>query len=233
MGQHAALRRDVVAGTHLVQHVQQGGGAGDAVRGRVDADHRIPRTQQQPVQRGRRDAARVVRGVVGLQADGEAARQANRVAKRRGDAAARGDGNEVLQAHDLADRRSHFRRDAGTQSGERGAVRLGQKIIPKAANRQMRDGRESEGVVRVEDEPGDVVRLVGNDRLGENVGQRQIRQSQLGGDTLRGALGRDASQHVAGTRRRGAGQEGAQVGEGVRGAANRVPVCHAVVLGVE
>ena len=37
----------------------------------------------------------------------------------------------------------------------------------------MRDGRESEGVMRVEDETGDVVVLIGDDRLGEDVGQRQ------------------------------------------------------------
>ena len=54
------------------------------------------------------------------------------------------------------------------------------------------DRREGGGVVGVDDQPRDLVVFVGDDRLGEEGGQRQVGQRHLRGDPLGGGGGGDA-----------------------------------------
>ncbi len=90
---------DGVAFAHGVQHGQQSDSGVHAVGRRIDADHRIACAQQQSIERGRRDALRIIGGMVGLQPYRQPARQPDRVAEPRDDAAFRGDRDEVLQSH--------------------------------------------------------------------------------------------------------------------------------------
>ena len=121
--QHAGLRRDGVALAHRVEHREQRARGIDAVGRRVDADHRVAGAEQQPVERGCGDAARIVGRMVGLQAHRETPGQADRVAEARDDAALCRHRDQVLQAHQLADRGGHLGRQARAQRGQR--VRFG------------------------------------------------------------------------------------------------------------
>ena len=90
------------------------------------------------------------------------------------------------------------------------------------------DGREGRCVVRVDDQPRDLVGLVGDDLLGEKMRERQIGECELGGDALLGGLRGDAGEHVAAAQRRGLGQQFAQVGEAVARVADGVGEGHAM-----
>jgi hypothetical protein len=57
--------------------------------------------------------------MVGLEADGESAGEADGVAEAGDHAALRGDGDQVLLAHQLADGGDHLGGEAGTQRGQR------------------------------------------------------------------------------------------------------------------
>ena len=115
-----------------------------AVGGGVDADHGVAAAEEQAVEDAGGDAARVVGRVVGLQADGEPARQADGVAEAGDDAASlRGDGMQVLVAHDLADGGGHFRREAGGERGEGfGGGLVGEQPVAESADGEVGDGRE-------------------------------------------------------------------------------------------
>ena len=66
VGQHARLRRDVVALDDLVQHFDQRRHRSDAVGRGIDADHRIAAAVHQPVNNARGDAGRIIGRMVGL-----------------------------------------------------------------------------------------------------------------------------------------------------------------------
>ena len=88
--------------------------------------------------------------------------------------------------------------------------------------------RWATGVVRVEDEAGDLVVLVGHDGLGEEGAQRDVRQGHLRRGTLCAAGGGNACEFVTGARRRGPREEGAEVVEDVPLAAKGVSEGHGV-----
>ena len=111
--QHAGLCRDGVALAHRVEHGEQRARGIDAVGRRIDADHRVAAAEQQAVERRCGDAARIVGRMVGLQAHRQPAGQSDRVAEAGDDAAFRRDGDQVLVAHQLADRGDHLGREAG------------------------------------------------------------------------------------------------------------------------
>jgi hypothetical protein len=80
--------------------------------------------------------------------------------------------------------------------------------------------------VGIDDQTGHFIVFVGNDGLLQellegNVGERNPRRNHL-----LGAVGSDRSEAVAGTRRRGLGQEIAKVVEDVGGGAYGVPIDH-------
>jgi len=52
--------------------------------------------------------------------------------------------------------------------------------------------------MRVDDEAGDLVLLVGHQRLVEETSQRHVGEAHAGGDVLFRRRGGDAGQHVAG-----------------------------------
>ena len=132
---------------------------------------------------------------------------------------------EVLQAHQLADRGRHLGRKAGAQRGQR--LRFGgQQELAELAHGERGHRRERRRVVAVDDQPGDFVGFVRNHRLGEDrcerhVGQRHLRRHALGG----GCRG-DPGERVAGTERRCARQQRAQVVEDVARAGECVRVGH-------
>ena len=138
MRQYAGLGRDVMTQTQRLQHVQQGDAVGDAVGGRIDADHGIAATQQKPVDRCRADPAQVIGRMVRLQAGAQPPWQTLGIAERGGDPAATGDADQILVAHQLGCRCRHLRRDGRRKRGQpvRGCF-IGQQPVAKAADGQM------------------------------------------------------------------------------------------------
>ena len=210
--QHAGLRRDGVALAHLVEHREQRARGIDAVGRRIDADHRIARAEQQAVEHGCGDAARIVGRMVGLQAHREPPGQADRVAEARDDAALRRHRDQVLKAHQLADRGRHLRREAGRSAAS--VVRFGgEQQLAELADGERGHRRERRRVVGVDDQPGDFVGFVGNDRLGEDRRQRHIGQRHLRRDAFRRGCRREPRERVARPDRRRPRQQRAQVVE--------------------
>ncbi len=216
MCQYTGLGGNIVPQAQRFQHVQQGDAVGDAVGGGIDADHRVAAAEQQAIDRCGTDAAEIVGGMVGLQAGAEAAGQALGVAERRGDAAAAGDADEILVAHQFCRGGGHFGRDGGGEFGQAlGGRIVGQQPVAKAADGQMGDRGEGGGVVGVEDQAGDLVGFVRNDRVVQENRQRQIRQDRAGGDALGVGCGGQAGEFVARTAVGGFGEDVLQVGEAV------------------
>ena len=198
MRQHAGLGRDLVAFAQRIQHPQQLHRVAHAVRRRVDADHRVARTVQQPVQHRDGDAARVVGRVVGLQPAGQAPRQADRVAEGRHHPAFPRHGDQVLVAHQLRHRRHHLRRQPRGQRGQRRRIRLvRQQPVAEIPHRPVRDRCEGGCIMRVEDQPRHLVRLVGHHRFGQEGLQRQFRQHPARRHAFRIRPGGDPGQLVA------------------------------------
>ncbi len=128
------------------------------------------------------------------------------------------DRDQVLVAHQLGDRRRHLRRDAGRDSAQPLGVRVvGEQPLAEGADRQVRDVGEGDGVVGVDDQARDLVRLVGDDQVLQEGPERQVGQDVAGDDALLGAACGDAGELVAGAKGRGGREQRLQVLEAVAG----------------
>ena len=193
-----------------------------AVGRRIDPDHGIAGAEKQPVENARRDAARIVGRVIGLEPHRQAARQAQRVAERRHHAAFRRHDDQILQAADLAHGRRHFRRDAGRERGQDRRRRfIRQQPVAKAADGQMRNRRKRRAVVGIDDEPRDFVGLIGNNCFVEERGKRQVGERILRGDAFLAGRRRNARELVAAAQRRRLGQQGLEIGEDIAACSDR------------
>lgn len=228
MGQHAGLGGDLVALDDGVEHLQQGADGGDAVGGRVDADHGVAVAVEQAVEDARGDAGGVVGRVVRLQAGGEPAAQAHGVAEAGDHADLLRHQHQVLHAHDLRHGGGHLRGQPPRQVAQGRLVGgLAQQPVAEVAHGEVADRGEGGPVVGVEDQPGDLVLLVGDQRLVEEALERHLGQGHLRRHALRVAAGGDARQAVAGAGRAGLGHHLAKAVEAPGLAADTVGVaCH-------
>ena len=214
VGQHAGLGGNPVALDDGVEHLQQVSKRTQAVGGRVDAEHGVAVAVEQAVENAGGDAGRIVGRMVGLQPGRHPPAQAHGVAEAGDHADLLRHQDQVLHTHDLRHRRRHLRgqpRRQGTQRGLAGL--LAEQPVAQAADGQVSDRGEGRRVVAVDDQPGDLVVLVGDQRLVEEVPERDVRQRHLRGDPLGVAGGGDAGQLVAGTGRAGLGHDFAQAVE--------------------
>ena len=220
VGEDAALRRDLEAADHLVQHPQEVREVADVVGGRVDPDHGVAAPVEQAVEDGGQDDLAVVRRVVRLEADGQRAGEADRVAETGHDPDLARRQDQVLVAHDLGDGGGHLRSEPGGEPRQRrGGRRLRQQPVSKVTDGQMGDRGEGRFVVAVDDQARHRVGLVGDHRLVEEPAQRKVGERHSGGDGLGGARRRDAGERVAGAGRGGLREEVLQIGEDVARAA--------------
>ncbi len=183
VGQHAGLGRDVIALDNGVEHFQQGADRGDAVGGRVDADHGIAVTVQQAVEDAGGNPGRFIRGVVGLQACRQAPTQPHGAAKTGHYTDFLRDQHQVLHAHDLRHGGGHFRgepRRQGAQAGLGGFI--AEQPVAQAADGEVADRGKGLGVVGVDDQAGDLVLLVRDQRFTEKMAERNVGQGHLRGD---------------------------------------------------
>ena len=204
MRQNADLSRNLVALADLVEQAQQGHHGGHVVGGRIHADDRVAVAVGEAVEHAGRDAAQVVGGMVGLEPRGDATGQPDGGAES-GHHAAPGRGrDQVLKAHQLGDGGDHFGGQAGSQGGEPLTGRfLGEQPVAEFAGREVRDGGEGSGIVRIADQARDLVAVVIDQRLSEKAFERQVGQLHAGAHTFFGGGGGDAGEFVA--RARGGG----------------------------
>ncbi|MCY1401385.1 hypothetical protein D9M71_165020 [compost metagenome] len=171
MGQHARLGRDFVALDDRVEHFQHGANRGDAVGGRVDADHGIAVAVQQAVENACGDTGRFVGGVVRLQARGQSPTQAEGAAEFRDHTDFLRHQHQILHAHDLRHGGNHFRGQAGGEGAQNLLVGgIAEQPIAKAADGKVADDREGLFVVGVDDQAGDFIGLIGNQNILQEVG---------------------------------------------------------------
>ena len=163
--QHAGLRRNVELDPDLVEHRQQRVRILGAVGRRIDADHGVAGAEQQAVENARRDAARIVGRMVGLQPHREAAGQGRSCC-----------GTRVTTVHFAAMTMRSCSRlilltaaaisgvTPGASAARTAVVASSAKQpVAKSADGQMRDRRKGRAVVRVDDQARHLVGLVGND----------------------------------------------------------------------
>ena len=225
--QHAGLGRDAVFVDHRIEQMQQPGDLRQVVGGRVDADHRVAAAVEQAVEQGGGDAGGIVGRVVRLQPRRQPPGQADGVAKARDHAALARDDDQILHAHQLADRGDHLRRQPRRERGERAGIGLRrQQPVAEITDRQVRDRREGRGIVAVEDQARDLVILVRDHGLVQEGRERQLGERVLRGDALLGRFRGEAGEHVAGAQRRGLGEQVLQVREAVARGAEGVGVGH-------
>ncbi|MNV60730.1 hypothetical protein D3C71_1532050 [compost metagenome] len=221
MREHAGLGGNAVLLDHRVEHLQQAHDLGHVVRGGVDAYGRVTRAIHQTVQHAGRHARGSVRRVVGLQPCRQPPGQAYGVAQARGDLALARHLDQVLVAHQLGDRGHHLGREARRQRRERGAVDMvGQQPVTKATDIKTGHGSECLGIVAVDDQPRDLVGLVGHDHFLQELRQRHLGQRHLRGHALLGRTRRDFGQLIARAFGRSAGQQLRQAVEGMAAHAN-------------
>ena len=179
----AGLGGDLVPRPDVVEQVEQFAGDARRVGRGVDADDGVAAAEQQPVEDGGGHPAGVVGGVVGLQAGREPTGQAEGVAEPRHDLDPARHRDEVLVAHELADRGDHLghqpRRDRREHRGGIGPRRGFQQPLPEATDREPRDGRERGAVEGVDDQPADLVGLVRHDQVVQERRQRDVGQRPL------------------------------------------------------
>ena len=198
MRQHAALHRNLKSLPERVNQSEQLDRRVNAVSRRIDPDHRIARSQQQPIQNRRSNAHRIVGGMIRLQPCAQRSRQANSRAKARHHANLRGRENQILHAHQLAHRRGHLRRDSRRQGRDQLRRRLIRKQpVAQFSNSQRPHRRKRLCIVRVKNQTRNFVVLASDNRLREKLRQRHIGQRKLGRHTLLGRPRRHARQHIA------------------------------------
>ncbi len=173
------------------------------------------------------DGARVVGRVVGLQAYRHSSRQAEGVAERRHHTALAGDGDEILIAHQLADCRHHLRRETGRHGRERLAGRrVAEQPLAKLADGERGERREGRRIVVIDDQPGDLVAFVRDERFLQKALQGEIREHHLRRHALRGALRRHTGQRIARAGRARLGEQILEIGEGIPGRVDRTGERH-------
>ena len=91
---------------------------------------------------------------------------------------------------------------------------------------RLRYRRECRGIVGVDDEPCDLIALVGDHRVVEELRERRLRQRHLGGHPLGSAVCRDAGELVPGAPRRRLGEQLLEVGKPVGRPVERVHKAH-------
>ena len=227
VGEHAGLGRDGEAHPQIVDQPEQKHCLVGAVGRRIDPDYRVAAAVHQAVKDRRSDAFRVVGRVIGLETDGEAARQPEGVAEPSDDADFPGDRDQVLVAHQLRGRSRHLRRYTQREFLEslRGC-RIRKEPVSERADSHRRHGRECCGIMAVEDESRDFISFAGDNRLVEKAAQRNVRQRHSGRDALLLGAGGEPSQAVAGAVRACPRQERAQVVEHVMMAAYSLGIGH-------
>ena len=122
MGKHTNLRWNFPMLFDLLKAPQHFSHLFRAVGHRVQADDSIARAKRQALQRGRRDALRIIRGMIGLQAAGKRSRQADGGVAVGCDCDFVCRIDEVQVAHQLTDSRYHF---GGQSSAELSDIRAG------------------------------------------------------------------------------------------------------------
>jgi len=222
VGEDAGLGGDLVAAADVVDEMEERGEGGNVVGDGIDADDGVAGAKEEAVENGGGDACRIVGGVVGLEAGGEAAGKAYCGAKFCDDGDFAGYQDEVLEAHEFGDSSGHLRSEAGGEGGEAGWGGLvGEEMVAEFAYGEAGDWGEGGcggwSVAGVSDEAGDFVGFVGDHGIVEEVSEGKIGECFLRGYALLGAGGGDAGEFVAGAGGSGFGEE---IGEGFEGVTN-------------
>src|ERR1700735_5168247 len=88
----------------------------------------------------------------------------------------------------------------------------------------MRDRRERRPVVRIRDQPGDLVGFLSNDVLVQKRGERQIGKCILRGNPFLEALRRNAGEPVAATRGRCLAEQRLEIAEYIAALSDRCTI---------
>lgn len=154
-----------------------------------------------------RQCPAAVHRVIGLQARPHAPRQPLRIAKGRADRDLARDTDQVLIAHELADRGHHFRRQARREGRKRCPVGfMMEQPVAQVAHRHMGNRRKGRGIVTVNNQPCDFIRLVRDRDFIKEGPERNVRQCLTRADPLQGIRGGNPGQFITGAIGRGIGK---------------------------
>src|ERR1700730_17012847 len=193
----------------------------------MDTNAGIAAAIHEAIEYGCTDSGEIVGWVIGLNARAKPARQTDRRAKARDHRNLFRNGDQVLVAHQFRHPRGHFRRDAWRQGCERFSRRfVGEQKIAKFPGRHGSDWRESILVMRIDDEPRYLIRLVWHQGIIEKLGKRQVGKHDARGNAFFIACSGKSGEPVTSAIRRGARQKRAQIREDMACAAGIASVWH-------
>ena len=231
MGEDARLGWNFVLLYHFIDQTIQVHQAGDAVGGRVDADHGIAGAIQQAIQQRSGNAAWIIGRMVRLQAYRQAARQPYGIAKRRGYLTFFGHQNQILIAHQFADCGRHFRCNALGHALEcRTVGRVQQQPVSKISHGQVADFRKGCTVVGVDNQPRHLIALIRNQQLLQKALEWHRSQTHARRHAFDIGFGRHPGQKITRTRWCGFGHHLFQVFKLVLVYAHTVTVGHRFLL---
>ena len=181
MGQAAGLGGNVVGRNQPLQRVQNRPDRFHRIGGRIHPDDRIAASEQQTIQAGKQDAADVIRRMIGLEANSQHAPLSHGVAAA-GDHPYPGSGqHQVFIAHQLGNGGGHLRSDGPVQARE---VRLSGFIIQdelaQFAYAHCADFLEGLLVVGFQQQPAYLILSRIDQRMGDDVAERHLRQPAFG-----------------------------------------------------
>ena len=120
-----------------------------------------------------------------MQAHAQMTGQADSVTKTGNHAAFAGHQNQILVTHQLAYCGRHFRRDGRSNMRQRGGIGgISQQPVTKVTDGQVANQRKGIGIVGINDQTGDFIAFVRNERIVQKVTQRDVGK----GDFRRHAL---------------------------------------------
>ena len=158
MRQHAALRRDRIPRPHRIDQPQQPARTRHIIGHRIDPNHRIARPQQQPVDHCRRNPHRVIGRMIRLQPRREPSPQTHRRPKPRHHlnlSRHRYSGPAPASACSPPQPSRASVPEPARAASRRSLIR--QQPVPKPTHGQMRHRPKRRRIMRVEDQPRDLV----------------------------------------------------------------------------
>ena len=192
---------------HLVEHAKEARHRFHCIGDRVDADHRVAGTIHQAIDNAGGDPRRIIGRMVRLQAGGKAAGSPMVLRKAVTMRHLPGDRNEILQAHDLAYGRRHFRRQPGREPPSVVSSVSSRSSQSRNSPTVMLATARKGGIMGVDDQPRDLVGLVGDNRIVQEFAQRQVAKRHLRRHPLRAGRGGNAGKLVARASRRCFGKQ--------------------------
>ena len=177
MCEAARLRRHTIGVDQPGERAQNCANRFHRIRGRVHSNHRIPASEEDPLERGQQDPANVIHRVVGLRANSQHSTLAHRIPAMRHIPDFGRRENEVLVAHDFGDGRRDFGNNRPLEMLQLFlACGVVENNFAEFTHGHALDSLESVCVVGFQEQAADFVMRRIDQRLADNFPKGEVRE---------------------------------------------------------